>query len=424
MQRVTRGIYAELASRTSVTAICWNRLDNCYHLLGEPELTYLLAPFSKYTSAVGRPDLRGEKLPSELRRCLRRKRLELTPELKQGKTLLVPDIYFDERTRLLPDALTESTGRSVAIFHDAANLRLSLFSLSAAAAFRKYIRSLAAFDHVICISEQSQIELLELWHQCGIENPPSTSVEVWPLGFERRDQNLASSNGATKVILCVGSFEPRKNHLSLLQAAEHLWSLGLKFDLRLIGRSTGGSGYKVLYRIRWLQAKGRRVSWLKHVDDSTLLEAYRKCHFTVYPSLAEGFGLPIMESLSHGKPCICGSNGALGEIARGGGCVLIDQASIAELARAMHLLLTDQEIYNTLSKRARERRFRCWGEYTTSLLDCLSDEESTREVPNVCSLGSDGPTIASEDLGIGHAETTQIFSEGTLQKIAKVPRST
>jgi len=49
--------------------------------------------------------------------------------------------------------------------------------------------------------------------------------------------------------------------------------------------------------------------------------------FTVYPSLMEGFGIPILESLWHGKPCVCGGNGALGEVARGGGCLIVDQTS-------------------------------------------------------------------------------------------------
>jgi glycosyltransferase involved in cell wall biosynthesis len=368
VQRVTRRIYAELAARASVTAICWNKVGNFYHLLGEPELEYLIAPFGKYKSPVGRPDLRGEKLPSELRRYLRRKPFPLTASLRKGNVLLVPDIYFDERTRFIPKALSKSTGRSVAIFHDAARLQLGMFSAAAADTFRRYVRSLAAFDRVICISEQSRSDLLDLWRQQQIRHLPKTCVERWPLPVEPRNHALAHHRNGARQVLCVSSFERRKNHLRLLDAAECLWTKGCRFELRLVGRSTGSWGFRVVPRIRWLRAKGRPILWLKHVDDSTLLRAYRESHFTIYPSLAEGFGLPIVESLSHGKPCICGRNGALGETATAGGCLLIDQTDIVELADAMHQLLHDEETYDTLARGARGRWFRSWSEYANTLV--------------------------------------------------------
>jgi glycosyltransferase involved in cell wall biosynthesis len=378
VQRVTRGIYAELATRSSVTAICFNTVGGFYHLLGEPELGYLIAPFSKYRSAVGRPDLRGEKLPGELRRCLRRRSIALAPQLRKRGILIVPDIFLDERIDLIPEALTQSNGRAVAIFHDAACLRLGIFSPTMAGRFRRYIRALAAFDQVICISEDSRSDLLELWEQLGIENPPETRVEGWPLAIAPRHQSEVSERHQIPTIVCVSSLEARKNHLRLLRAAEKLWASGCNFELQLVGRSTGTWGRKVVPRIHWLQAKGRPIRWLKHVDDETLLNAYSKCHFTVYPSLAEGFGLPIIESLSHGKPCICGSNGALGEIARAGGCLLVDQTNVAELAHAMRLLLNNKQTYATLAARARERRFRSWSEYGRTLVRLLhaGDKES------------------------------------------------
>jgi glycosyltransferase involved in cell wall biosynthesis len=385
VQRVTRGIYAELATRASVTAVCWNRVGGFYHLLGESELEYLIAPFSKYRSPVGRPDLRGEKLPGEIRRFFGRKPFYLESKLRRGNILLVPDIYFDERTRLLPQMLRRSSGRSVAIFHDAATLRLGMFSPAAADAFCQYVRSLASFDRVICISRQSRLDLLELWQQMEIRNPPETCVEGWPLSLKPAEQpsmngyNGRNGHNGTRKILCVSSFEPRKNHVRLLGAAEHLWATGCRFELHLVGRSTGSGSHKVVPKIHWLQAKGRPISWLKHVDDKTLQRAYRECHFTIYPSLAEGFGLPIIESLSHGKPCICGRNGALGEISTAGGCFLVDQTSVAELARAMRTLLNDHETHRSLTGSARERGFRSWPEYTDSLMGYVHERGSVRE---------------------------------------------
>jgi glycosyltransferase involved in cell wall biosynthesis len=117
--------------------------------------------------------------------------------------------------------------------------------------------------------------------------------------------------------------------------------------------------------------RGYPLRWLRHVDDQTLLRAYRECRFTVYPSIMEGFGLPIVESLAHGKPCVCGGNGALGAAARGGGCLIVDQTSEEALAAGIKKLLTDQETYERLSTEARARKFRSWSDYTEKLLEHL-----------------------------------------------------
>jgi glycosyltransferase involved in cell wall biosynthesis len=85
----------------------------------------------------------------------------------------------------------------------------------------------------------------------------------------------------------------------------------------------------------------------------------------------EGFGLPIAESLWHGKPCVCGGNGALGEVARGGGCLVVDQTSTDALAQAMTSLLLDQQLYVRLCSEARARKFRSWTDYIDKLLDHL-----------------------------------------------------
>jgi glycosyltransferase involved in cell wall biosynthesis len=104
------------------------------------------------------------------------------------------------------------------------------------------------------------------------------------------------------------------------------------------------------------------------VNDETLHEVYRSCRFTVYPSLFEGFGLPIAESLWHGKPVVCGGNGALGEVACGGGCLIVDQTSAEALADGIKKLLVDRPLYARLRDEARARKFRSWADYTNKLL--------------------------------------------------------
>jgi len=372
MQRMTRRLFVELEQRISVTPLCWNRLGHFYHRLAPREWNFLRAPFRGYKRAMALPELRGEKFPGELKRMLRRKPAELLREITGGDRFLAPDFFGDSRRRKLPELLRKTGTHSVAIFHDAAMERLGLHAPRSTRKFREYIKALASFDCVICISEQSKADLHAFWKKFGIRDLPKTFVESWPLEFNERERASSDSTGASKVVLCVSTFVPRKNHLVLLDAAEQLWSSSIDFELRLVGAWAGN--FQVLRKIRRLRSQGRSLSWLKHVDDQTLHALYRECAFTVYPSLMEGFGLPIAESLWHRKPCVCGGNGALGEVARGGGCLIVDQTNSGALADGIKGLLLNRQLYSRLSDEARARKFRSWPDYIDKFLSHLKPD--------------------------------------------------
>jgi glycosyltransferase involved in cell wall biosynthesis len=365
IQRITRRLFQELRARVPVTPISWNILGRRFQRLTAGELATLEAPFHNGPRVSARPELRGENPFSEAYRLFFRHGLSLDKELGPEDVFLMPDIYRDARTRIFPDLIAKIRGRSVAIFHDAAAMQLPALDERSRRGFRNYIESLAAFDLVICVSNSSHDHLQMLWGQYGV-TPTETVVERWPVELSVAERRSATKSSRA-LIVCVGSFEQRKNHLALLRGAAALWRRGLSFELCLIGRSTG-FGWKVAKEIRRLQSEDWPVRWLKHVDDETLHRAYLDCRFTVYPSLAEGFGLPIMESLWYGKPCVCGGNGALGEAARGGGCLIVDQTSDDSLADGIKRLLLDRPLYLRLCQEARGRQFRSWSDYADKLL--------------------------------------------------------
>ena len=370
MQRTTRRLFAELTVRVPVTAICWNGLGNFYHHLGPSELRCLTAPFHGHRRAQSRPELLGENFPGEFRRRLGRKKIDMFTELKSDDVFLAPDIYAKARTQTLPELIRRTGAASIAIFHDAAALRLDLLSPQRTKEFRNYINSLAAFDRVICISEESRADLHKFWKLSGVAAFPETCVEGWPVQFEESERTSAPQDGRA-IVLYVSSFTLRKNHLKLFEAAKRLWKEGIKFELRLVGSSTGNFGLRIVPEIRLLQAAGWPIRWLKHVDDRALHRSYRECSFTVYPSLQEGFGLPILESLWHGKPCLCGNNGALGKVSEGGGCFYVDQTSAASIAEGIRRLLADRELYERLCNEARARLFRTWPDYVDRLIEYM-----------------------------------------------------
>ena len=95
-----------------------------------------------------------------------------------------------------------------------------------------------------------------------------------------------------------------------------------------------------------------------------------------------GFGLPVLESLKHGKPCICSSQGAIGENSTKGGCLILENTTPKQIADAIERLLKDAALFRRLRKEARKLNFRTWSDYAKDILDFhselnLMNEEST-----------------------------------------------
>lgn len=286
--------------------------------------------------------------------------------------LLVPEIFSPSVAAALPPLLAQVRGPRVALFHDAIALQLpELTPAKSVARFPAYLRELLAFDGIAAVSEDSRRALVDYWDWLGVSSPPP--VAVVPLGIDLpAAAGPAPAGKNPPVVLCVASLEGRKNHTELLDACEQLWAGGSRFELRLVGLAQRETGQAALEKIEELRRAGRPIRYDGPVDDATLAAAYRECAFTVYPSLLEGFGLPVLESLSHGRPCICAGHGALGEAARGGGCLALESTDAAGLTTAIGSLLGPGERLASLGAAARARRFRTWADYGRELSEWAS----------------------------------------------------
>jgi glycosyltransferase involved in cell wall biosynthesis len=203
---------------------------------------------------------------------------------------------------------------------------------------------------------------------------PSSSVTTAqgpgvPPNSHRGDRRL----GDPPVILCVGSFEPRKNQLALIHASERLWREGLHFELLLIAGSAWSA--EVPEAIRELQDRGRPIESRAGAPDVEVIAAYRRARFSVFPSLHEGYGLPVAESLSLGTPVITGGYGATGEVGSYGGAVLIDPRDDEALVDAMRFLLTDDAALADLKSQIERRPVRSWDQYASDLWGELVEPE-------------------------------------------------
>jgi len=375
VQRTVRGLYAYLKGLREVIPLRWDFRSKRYAGLSVREQNFLDHPFASYQQASGTPGLWDWRHWYEGWKdgWSRGKRgVEYEALLENGNMLLIPDLCWDARIHSWPH-LSRFPGRKVAIFHDAMPLRIPGQADSHDALFAKYVRALAYMDLVICISQEVEEDLLRYWKQFGLE-PKPTRVITWPVPFSE-ERPVNPPNQVARKIIYVARLKLRKNHLLLLDACESLWREGEKFDLDLIGIEDAFTDTrKILHKVRSLAAQGRPVRWRKHISDSELAEAYRDCSFTVFPSRLEGFGLPIIESLWYGRPVICGNNGAIGEVAVGGGCYQVDQNNGVELASGIRLLLSNKGVYDQLCEEARARAFRSWEDYGRELESVLQTQ--------------------------------------------------
>jgi glycosyltransferase involved in cell wall biosynthesis len=294
-----------------------------------------------------------------------------------GWGVLVPEIFSPAVNAALPTLFAAATGPRVALFNDAIALKLpELSPPGTVARFPAYLQELLAFDGIAAISEESRDSLLDYWRWLGATRTPP--VAAIPLGIDPPPAPLdvaavARSDSPSPIVLSVGTIEGRKNHVALLEACERLWARGRRFELRLIGLTQARTGRAAAARIDALRAAGRPIRYDGPADESALEAAYAACAFTVYPSLAEGFGLPVAESLARGRPCVCLGSGALGEIARGGGCLPLDAVTPAALEEAIGRLLDSPALVADLGATARRRTFRTWSEYAAAVTGWMRD---------------------------------------------------
>jgi glycosyltransferase involved in cell wall biosynthesis len=175
------------------------------------------------------------------------------------------------------------------------------------------------------------------------------------------------------VFLVVGSREPRKNHGAVLEAAELCWRAGYEFTLLFVG----GPGWRsdlVDRQISQLTALGRAVVVHGRATEAELAAAYRSALATLFPSLAEGFGIPCTESLSVGTPVVTSAYGSMAEIAKAGGVLLVDPRSPARLAEAMRSLLDDPTLVTRLRAEALRRPPRTWEDYAEEAWQFLAGD--------------------------------------------------
>ena len=189
------------------------------------------------------------------------------------------------------------------------------FSPNTVLRHRIWLDVLAALaDGFLCNSKQTEADLRAEMDRYGLSRRDYRTT-VLPMGHDidqaRHDHGSRRAAPDDRIaalasqpfFLKVGTLEPRKGHFDLIRAFGVLWARGLDQKLVFIGRL--GWHVDALRDAILAHAEfGRRLIWLDDVDDAGLIEALRLSEGVLVASYAEGFGLPLIEALGHGKPVL------------------------------------------------------------------------------------------------------------------------
>lgn len=216
-------------------------------------------------------------------------------------------------------------------------------------------RSLRSAAAVLVPSEATRRDLLTCYRIAGLESklaivPEGVSPDVpaapLPTGLE------------PGFILAVGTVEPRKNYPRLLAAYRQLRR---ESDSVAAGDRSGLPELVIAGRPGWAYGDALKqikaepgVRYLGHVDDATLSALYQAASVLAFPSLYEGFGLPLLEAMAHGVPAVVGNTSALPELADGA-AILVDAEDVASIANGLERLLTDASLREKLGAEGRRR---------------------------------------------------------------------
>jgi len=208
-------------------------------------------------------------------------------------------------------------------------------------------KAFARVDHIICISENTRQDLLELF------NVPPAKVSVVPLGFAAftSDKHVVQKYQTQPYIFYVGKRAGYKNFDNFINAYSS--SEWLKNNFRII--CFGGSKFTAAEK-EILTKNGINKSHIQHIngDDSVLATYYTNASVFVYPSLYEGFGFPPLEAMSAGCPVVCSNTSSIPEVVGDAG-EYFNPVSIDSMRSSIEKVLQSSELRTDLRTKGFER---------------------------------------------------------------------
>lgn len=262
--------------------------------------------------------------------------------IEAGDILLLADLPIMPAALAMIDRARERGAYVILLVYDLIPI---LYPGLCAPHFRGYFKStidtvLPRVDGVIAISACVAEDVKRYVSDAHFAVEPNLRIGWSHLGadFAPREKPAIPAAGPAlddmPFFLGVGTIEPRKAWNVALDAMERLWAEGVDARFVLVGRY-GWSAHWLRGRIEGHPEFGKRLIWRDRADDAELAALYRRARALVYPSVCEGFGLPLVEARHHGAPVIASDLPIFREIA--GDAVryfpALDDAALASLMR-------------------------------------------------------------------------------------------
>lgn len=212
-------------------------------------------------------------------------------------------------------------------------------------------------DRIITISDHSKRQIVDYFDLAA------ETIDVIPLGVDKRWFAPIVIEERTRVrkkhdlrdqnFICVGTLQPRKNIEKAINAYLRLpRAIQEDVGLVVVGRA-GWQCDEIVSRLGQ-GAYGAGVRWLKHLPDNELRAVLQDSIALVFPSLHEGFGLPVLEAFASRTPVIASNTTSLPEVA-GDAALLIDPHDEEAIADAMRRVVEDDDLASWLKARGYER---------------------------------------------------------------------
>ena len=217
-----------------------------------------------------------------------------------------------------------------------------------AAAFAHYFANVAwCADEVLCISECTRGDLRRLLDELGTPQPSLSVIKLGcqlPVGADEIVSSEVAEVLERPYILFVSTIERRKNHETLYRAYTRLLDRGETNLPQLVFVGMPGWGVQDLMAdLRFDYRTKPLIRMLNNVSDADLARLYSHALFTVFPSLYEGWGLPVAESLAAGKFCLASSAASIPEV--GGELVeYVDPWDVPAWAERLHWYITRPDV--------------------------------------------------------------------------------
>ncbi|MEK7672719.1 MAG: glycosyltransferase family 1 protein [Patescibacteria group bacterium] len=283
------------------------------------------------------------------------------------------EVFFAPSSYIIPAILPKFI-KTIVTVHD---LVVYLFPLShnKKAVFLERIflrRAVKRAAHILTVSQNTKHDLLEKF---TIDRDKldtvycAASSEFQPVPKSELQDFVTETHLPEKFFLAVGTLEPRKNYLNLIKAFAQLSQKFPNYHLVIVGQP--GWGYEAVYQEIKDSYLGKKVHLLGYLSNRSLGNLYNLATALVFPSLYEGFGMPVLEAMQSGCPVIASNNSSIPEVVEGN-ALLIDPTSHLDIAGAMIKLASDPNLGLVLRQKGlhQAKKF-SWQNSADKLLEVI-----------------------------------------------------